>query len=472
MNGWLKAMRKGSKDFENGRWEDAIKAFERAVRVRPGRVEGWVNLASVLLQAYRLPDAERAWREAVKRRPDLSMTWLGLGRALGHQHRPNEAESAFRKALAIERTAEILNDLGVALRDQQRQDEALECFQQACPLDPSNKLAAVNLATTLLLARRFPEAREHIDALRSSRLPPELQDEVEASHLAMQDRERLLKPVNEALRGNDIEPLVAGLAQRPVRLLDPVVTTRLDRCVRSLQEMASREEQVLNPVPASASLSTEDRQRLEALLMIPVVEEVEVCAQAMTAIDSTEGPEWDETRGMLAAVVTADALGGLTGQAVRDEATLRLCHARACQAFPDMLPGHFKLVRNKAGDPRIPKAQPDRVVETLHHFLERQLPAVPTGAPRAALLFMGLSDIHPFADGNGRVALALLNREMERNGEQIVLLDRTPGRLGEALRAARYSEGDMRPLLEVFREGQFFATHLMSGLRQRASVSG
>src|SRR5690554_1105617 len=115
-------MRKGSKDFENGRWEDAIKAFERAVQVRPGRVEGWVNLASVLLQAHRLPDAERAWREAVKRRPDLSMTWLGLGRALGHQHRPNEAESAFRKALAIERTAEILNDLGVALRDQQRQD--------------------------------------------------------------------------------------------------------------------------------------------------------------------------------------------------------------------------------------------------------------------------------------------------------------------------------------------------------------
>jgi len=460
-------MRQGAGAFGEQRHDEAAALYARATRLRPGRIEGWCNLGAVLLASGRPVDAEGAWRQAAQRRPDLAMVWLGLGRALGHQHRAREAEEAFRNALQREYSAEILNDLGSALRDQQRMSEATTCYREACQLDPDATLPATNLATSLLLDLQFGEAREHIDSLLKQSLPPAQREELEASHGALEEYARWEAPLARAMAGEQLESLVGVAERRPAGLLDRVPIERLQRCARSLRDHAEDVGEAIRPQLGDRRLGGSERNRLEALMMIPIVEGGPSCRNAMATMDVADSEEWEETRGMHAAVRAAVRHGGLVGSASRDEALLRLCHAHACAAFPAMLPGQFKLVRNKSGDPRFPKAHPDRVAESMRHLFERLLPAVPAGMARGALLFMGVSDIHPFADGNGRVALALLNRELERAGEEIVLLDGSlgvRGALGRALQSVRVSGGDMAPLLAVLRDGQRFAARLQAGI--------
>ena len=403
------------------------------------------------------------------------MVWLGLGRALGHQHRAKDAEKAFRNALQREHSAEILNDLGSALRDQQRISEATACYREACQLDPDATLPAINLATSLLLDLKLSEAREHIDALLKRSLPPAQREELEASHGALAEYARWEAPLKSAIPGEELEPLVEASEGRPAGLLDRVPIERLQRCARSLRDHAEDVGEAIRPQAGDQRLGELERNQLEALMMIPMAEDGSSCRDAMATMAVADSEEWEETRGMHAAVLAAVRHGGLVGSASRDEALLRLCHALACASFPVMLPGQFKLARNKSGDPRFPKARPDRVAESMSHLFEHLLPAVPAGMARAALLFMGVSDIHPFADGNGRVALALLNRELGRAGEEMVLLDGSlgvRGRLGQALQSVRVSGGDMRPLVGVLREGQRCAARLQVDVSLESKATG
>ncbi len=475
MASWERVMQQAAGAFGEQRHDEAAALYARATRLRPGRVEAWCNLGAVLLAAGRPADAERAWRQAVQRRPDLAMVWLGLGRALGHQHRAEEAEEAFRNALQREHSAEILNDLGSALRDQQRISEATACYREACQIDPDATLPATNLATSLLIDLQFGEARERIDALLKRSLPPAQREELEASHGALEEYARWEAPLARAMAGGALESLVEVAEGRPAGLLDRVPIERLQRCARSLRDHAEDVGEPIRPQVGDQRLGGFERNRLEALMMIPIAEDGPSCRNAMATMDVADSEEWEETRGMHAAVRAAVRHGGLVGSASRDEALLRICHALACAAFPAMLPGQFKLARNKSGDPRFPKARPERVAESMRHLFERLLPAVPAGMARGALLFMGISDIHPFADGNGRVALALLNREMERAGEEMVLLDGSlgvRGRLGQALQSVRVSGGDMRPLVEVLREGQRCAARLQVDVSSESKATG
>lgn len=80
---------------------------------------------------------------------------------------------------------------------------------------------------------------------------------------------------------------------------------------------------------------------------------------------------------------------------------------------------------------------------------------------------MAISDIHAFADGNGRLGLVLLNRELESSGQMPVLLSRKtgiPGKFGAAIRKVRAHEGDLSFLLPVIEEAQGFSRQFCQDL--------
>ncbi len=98
---------------------------------------------------------------------------------------------------------------------------------------------------------------------------------------------------------------------------------------------------------------------------------------------------------------------------------LRERHAGMFERRPDGAPGQFKTAPNRVG--AIEFVQPDAVVGTL----ERGFDLYETlDAPfhRAAFIHFLISEVHPFADGNGRIARIMMNAELvDGDQERIVI---------------------------------------------------
>ena len=155
-----------------------------------------------------------------------------------------------------------------------------------------------------------------------------------------------------------------------------------------------------------------------------------------------------------------DTFGAITDPALRartpegaDDFTelLRLWNGRILHGRPDKRPGEWKLKANRAGGTSF--VAPDLVVGTLQEAW-RFYETLSAGFPRAVFAMFVSSEVHPFADGNGRASRALLNAELSSSGECRVVIPlcfRTDY-LG-ALRALS-RQRDPRPLLKAIERAQ------------------
>jgi len=98
---------------------------------------------------------------------------------------------------------------------------------------------------------------------------------------------------------------------------------------------------------------------------------------------------------------------------------LRSSHAQMLERRPSVHPGAFKTMVNRAGDTTF--VHPDLVVGTLVEGY-RYYVSLPTGLPRAIFMMYLIGEVHPFADGNGRVARVLMNAELSAAGEQRIVI--------------------------------------------------
>jgi hypothetical protein len=94
-------------------------------------------------------------------------------------------------------------------------------------------------------------------------------------------------------------------------------------------------------------------------------------------------------------------------------AQLRARHADQMQERPEVGPGEFKVLANRAGNTEF--VAPQRVRGTLVQATQI-LPSVPAGTPRALLAMFIVSEVHPFTDGNGRLARLVMNAELSAVG--------------------------------------------------------
>lgn len=94
-------------------------------------------------------------------------------------------------------------------------------------------------------------------------------------------------------------------------------------------------------------------------------------------------------------------------------------HAEILAGRPDSGPGRWKRERNQAGTYVF--VEPDLVPGTLAEgFAHRDRLATPF--TRALYMFFVVSEVHPFSDGNGRVARTVMNAELSRAGESRILI--------------------------------------------------
>lgn len=104
-----------------------------------------------------------------------------------------------------------------------------------------------------------------------------------------------------------------------------------------------------------------------------------------------------------------------------DDFVHMLCrrHARIMGARPDKRPGELKLVGNRAGNTTF--VAPELVRETLVRGLEL-FHELETPFQRAAFMMFLIAEIHPFDDGNGRLARAMMNAELACEMENRVVI--------------------------------------------------
>lgn len=139
------------------------------------------------------------------------------------------------------------------------------------------------------------------------------------------------------------------------------------------------------------------------------------------------------------------------------EALLKTLHRRILTARPEASPGEYKTMPNRAGATLF--VAPQLVRGTLARGLERYL-ALPPGFQRAVFAMFLVAEVHPFSDGNGRLARALANAELSAAGQQRLIV---PTILRDdyvnALRALSH-HASATPLIRVLDRTQDFCAQL------------
>lgn len=94
-------------------------------------------------------------------------------------------------------------------------------------------------------------------------------------------------------------------------------------------------------------------------------------------------------------------------------------HARVMRSRPDKGPGTYKTRPNRAGSSHF--VAPELVVGTLRRGFE-VMAALTSPFQRAVYMMFLISEVHPFGDGNGRVARIMMNAELVTAGEVRIII--------------------------------------------------
>lgn len=94
-------------------------------------------------------------------------------------------------------------------------------------------------------------------------------------------------------------------------------------------------------------------------------------------------------------------------------------HQRLMSQRPEVAPGMFKTKQNRAGDTHF--VHPDHVLGTLEHGFGFYK-TLPDGFHKAAFIMFFIAEVHPFLDGNGRIARIMMNAELVSNHSPTIII--------------------------------------------------
>jgi Flp pilus assembly protein TadD len=463
---WLVAMQQGQQLFQSGRLEESLQVFDKAARMFPGKAEGWGNLGVVQIQAGQAEQAIASLRRAISLDPRLMPAYLAIGDALRLTGRHMESVAAFRRAVALEKTPEGLNKLACGLRKDHKREEAEALYREALAVNPQFSLARVNLATVQVELERFEEAALNLRALEGVSLPANERDEIDSTRQALQQFQRVRPAIEKVLSDGDISLLRETLHSIPESGL-PVD----EEIIGNIRAYAAKAEQLPSLAGGDPLPLPDDWPMIEAMFMIPYVTSVEEYREVRQHISTRTGLDGDllESANMEAVVTASRSARHELGDPVTAELQLRHWHALATRGVPNTFPGHFKITTNEVfGQESKRRVRPHMVSGTVRYFFREIYAALPPGLPRGLVTMMAISDIHPFYDGNGRLAQTFLNRELEWTGQMPVLFTRDLGIAGgafvKATGAVRRNTGSFEDVVAVVERGQQFARRFCGAL--------
>ena len=158
---------------EAGRHQEAIDLLRAAVDAQPDHFDALVILAQVQFTTGDLTGAETNYRSALQLVSNSPTALLGLGVLLNQTRRPAEAESLLRAAALNTAKppswqAKVARSLGLSLDLQGKAEEALQAWQRAIALDPTDAEAHRELNALLYRLGRTQEFLASYDVAAQS----------------------------------------------------------------------------------------------------------------------------------------------------------------------------------------------------------------------------------------------------------------------------------------------------------------
>ena len=116
---------------DNGRDDEAAKAFERATAIDPNNATYWTNLGNARRALGDRTGAEQAYRKALELDARAADAANGLGVLLVEAKRPAEAAAWFERAIAAAPDlVEARLNLGIALQESGQSARAADAYRQ------------------------------------------------------------------------------------------------------------------------------------------------------------------------------------------------------------------------------------------------------------------------------------------------------------------------------------------------------
>jgi protein O-mannosyl-transferase len=185
-----------------GRFEEAIDQFQRALRIDPNDADATYNLGNALAQQGSFEEAAKQLQNALQINPGNAMAAYDLGNVRARQGRFEEAIGDFELALRIDRgLAKAHYNLGSLLGKQGKLNEAVEQYQKALQVDANYVRAYYGLGMALTTQGQLDRAIDSFQAgLRVQPNVPELHDGLARALVLQGRKEEALQHYREALR--------------------------------------------------------------------------------------------------------------------------------------------------------------------------------------------------------------------------------------------------------------------------------
>jgi tetratricopeptide (TPR) repeat protein len=144
---------------ENGRIDEALVHYRRAIAIESGYAPAYNNLGTALRASGRVGEAIDAYERSLQKLPDYPDAHYNLANALLEQGRSDEAAAHLRIASrSLPTSAGVHNNLGKALADKGWLEEAAVELRQAVALEPGSATAHHNLGNVLASQGQIEEA--------------------------------------------------------------------------------------------------------------------------------------------------------------------------------------------------------------------------------------------------------------------------------------------------------------------------
>lgn len=221
--------------------------------------------------------------------------------------------------------------------------------------------------------------------------------------------------------GDATAPRTAGLAARAKG--QPFDATRVEAFTALAGELADSGPMVLPDLP-------EDRPR-RALLPFYEAYFSNFIEGTEFTLDEAAGIVFDDdiptdrpadahdVLGTYKIVADDDEMRRVPSNTADLEQLLLARHATVMRSRPDKGPGTYKTRRNRAGSSHF--VAPELVIGTLRRGFEL-MTGLTSPFQRAVYMMFLISEVHPFGDGNGRVARIMMNAELVTAGEIRVII--------------------------------------------------
>jgi len=145
-----------------GRDDEAVEAYRAAIHLDPNLADARYELAAALQRLGELDGAQATLEELLAQAPEHVPARLALGGVLIDAKRPGEAEQILRQGLILAPQgalkAAFHTNLGLALRRQRKDHEALDHYNQALALHPDQPGLGSHRAEALQNLGRYDEA--------------------------------------------------------------------------------------------------------------------------------------------------------------------------------------------------------------------------------------------------------------------------------------------------------------------------